>query len=148
MKALRFSVTNLRNVHLYGELAPDETLKRVEFWHPTFDQKQPPSWFDWGNCPRQSTDQIAFRLKNLSPSQFANDVSLTLQALTDTTPSVPAQHFLSTDLHRWYATIDVGDLAPEGLSPVAYVRRVTPSNAVLSTPRWALTIKPVVSSWS
>lgn len=148
IKAIRFTVSNLRNIHLYGEISPEVTEDRIEFWHPTADQKQPPNWFDWGNTPRQSTGQVAFRLKNMSPTLTANDVVVSMDALTDTTPSVPAQHLLSLDAVHWYSSIDLGDIAPNGLSPVAYLRRVTPSNAVLTTPRWAFRLKPIPTFWS
>lgn len=148
VKAIRFKVKGLRNIHLYGELVDTENTQRIEFWHPEYDQKPPANWFDWGNCPRQSTGQTSFRLKNMDPALTANDVSLSMRALTDTVPSVPAQHLLSKDGIHWYATIDVGDIAPNGLSPVAYLRRITPSNAVLNPPRWAFTIRPNPAFWS
>lgn len=148
ISAIKFQAANLRNIHIYGELSPDETTKRIELWHPSVDMKQPPNWFDWGNTPRGSSGQTSFRLKNMSPSQTANDVLVTMQALTDTTPSVPAQHLLSLDGLHWGATVDAGDIAPTAMSPVIHLRRVTPSNAVLTTPRWAFTIKPDPTSWS
>lgn len=148
IKAVRFTVTNLRNIHLYGEIAPTVTEDRIEFWHPTIDQKISPSDFDWGDCPRQSTGQVSFRLRNMSPSLTAFNVIVEALALTDTTPSVPAQHFLSDDAAHWAATVDAGAIAPEGMSPILYLRRVTPSDAVLTTPRWAFHLIAVPTSWS
>jgi hypothetical protein len=67
IKAIRFAVGNLRNIHIYGEISPTVTEKRIEFWHPTVDQKINVSTFDWGDCPRQSTGQVSFRLRNMDP---------------------------------------------------------------------------------
>lgn len=148
IKAVKFTVNNLRNVHLYGEIVPGYNPQRIEFWHPTEDQKQPPNWFDWGNTPRQSTDQVSFRLRNMSPFLMANDVVVSLDALTDTSPSVEDQHFLSLDTIRWSASVDAGDIAADSLSPVVHLRRVTPSNAQLTPPRWAVRLKSIPSFWS
>jgi hypothetical protein len=148
IKAIRFTLTNLRNIHIYGEIAPTVTEDRIEFWHPTIDQKISPGDFDWGNCPRQSTGQLSFRLKNMSPTLTAFDVIVSMLALTDTTPSVPAQHFLSSDGVHWAATVNAGAVASDGMSPILYLRRVTPSNAVLTTPRWAFHLIADPTSWS
>lgn len=148
IKGVRFTVGSLRNIHLYGEISPTQTEKRIEFWHPTIDQKISPNTFDWGDCPRYSTGQVRFRLKNMSPSLTAFNVIVSALALTDTTPSVPAQHFLSDDGVHWAATVDAGAIASLGLSPILYLRRVTPSNAVLTTPRWAFHLIAVPTSWS
>lgn len=148
IKAIRFTLANLRNIHIYGEIAPTVTENRIEFWHPTIDQKISPGDFDWGNCPRQSTGQLSFRLKNMSDTLTAFGVVVSMLALTDTTPSVPAQHFLSDDAAHWAATLNAGAIASSGLSPILYLRRVTPSNAVLTTPRWAFHLIAVPTSWS
>jgi hypothetical protein len=148
IRAIRFTVTILRNIHIYGEISPAETEKRIEFWHPTLDQKINVGALDWGNCPRQSTGQVSFRLKNMSPTLTAFGVIVSMLALTDTTPSVPAQHFLSDDTVHWAATVNAGAIASSGMSPILYLRRVTPSNAVLSTPRWAFHLIAVPTLWS
>lgn len=148
IRAIRFTVVNLRNIHLYGEISPTVTEDRIEFWHPTADQKISVNALDWGNCPRQSTGQVSFRLKNLSPALTANGIIVAGSALTDTTPSVPAQHFLSKDASLWTATVNAGAIPPLGMSPVLYLRRVTPSNAVLVPPHWAFHLSAVPTSWS
>lgn len=148
IRGIRFTVDNLRNIHLYGEIAPQVVEDRIEFWHPTIDQKINVGALDWGNTPRQSTDQRTFRLKNMSPTLTAFGVIVSAAALTDTTPSVPAQNFLSDDATLWVASVDAGTLSPLGMSPTLYLRRVTPSNAVLIPPRWAFTLEANPTSWS
>ena len=148
IRAIRFTVANLRNIHLYGEIAPTETEKRIEFWHPTIDQKINVNTFDWGDCPLYSSGQVSFRLKNMSPTLTAFNVIVSMLALTDTTPSVPAQHYLSDDAAHWAATVDAGAIASDGMSPILYLRRVTPSDADLIPPRWAFHLIAVPTLWS
>ncbi len=148
IRGIRFTVVNLRNIHLYGEIAPSVVEDRIEFWHPTVDQKINLNTFDWGNTPLQSTDQRTFRLKNMSPTLTAFGVIVSAAALTNTTPSVPAQNFLSDDATFWAATVEAGTLSPLGMSPTLYLRRVTPSNATIVPPRWAFTLSAVPTSWS
>lgn len=138
----------LRNLHLYGEPSPGENLKRLEIWHPTLDQRLGQAALDWGDVPRGGTADKTFRVKNMHPSLSARGVVLSLGALTDTTPSVVGQHVLSSDGLMWTATAAVGDLAPGTISPVQRIRRITPSNAVLTPPRWALRLIPTATSWS
>ncbi len=148
IRGIRFTVNSLRNIHLYGEIAPAVVEDRIEFWSPTVDQKINVGALDWGNTPRYSTDQRTFRLKNMSPTLTAHAVIVSMAVLTDTNPSVPAQNFLSRDGTFWAAEIDAGTLSPLGMSPTLYLRRVTPSNAVLVPPRWAFTIEANPTSWS
>jgi hypothetical protein len=139
IKGLRFqagfgglsSVGNIQTIHLYGEPAPDENLQRLEIWHPTLDERVPPAHFDWGDTPRGSSADQTFRVKNMSPSLTAHSIRVYLEALTDTVPSVPAQHLISQG-GSFLAQQNIGTLAPLAISPALTLRRVTPSNAVLS----------------
>jgi len=125
------SVGNIQSIHLYGEPAPGENLQRLEIWHPTFDERVPPAYFDWGDAPRGSSADLPFRVKNMSPSMTANSIRVYLETLTDTVPSVPAQHLISQG-GSFLAQQNIGTLAPLAISPLLTLRRVTPSNAVLS----------------
>lgn len=138
IKAVRFRKTDgnysnlyLRHIHLYGEPAPNENLKRLEFWHPTLDQRIDPAHLDWGDVARSSTADKTFRIKNLHATLTANDVRVAQEVLTDANPSVPAQ-FLISQGGSFLAQQTIGDLSPGATSGVLTLRRVTPSNAVLS----------------
>lgn len=119
-------------VHLYGEPAPGENPNRLALWHPTLDQRVTPAYFDWGNVPRSSSADRLFRVKNLSSTLTATSVRVAMETFTDTTPSVPAQHTLSTDGATFLAQVNIGSLAPGAISSPLTMRRITPSNAVLS----------------
>jgi hypothetical protein len=127
-----FGTSDFRSVHLYGEPVPGENPNRLALWHPTLDQRVTPAYFDWGNVPRSSSADRTFRVKNLSASLTANSVRVAMEALSDTTPSVPAQHTLSADGTTFLAQVNIGALAPGAISAPLTLRRITPSNAVLS----------------
>jgi hypothetical protein len=121
-----------RNVHLYGEPAPGENPNRLALWHPTLDQRVTPAYFDWGNVPRSSSADRLFRVKNVSSTLTASSVRVAMEALTDTTPSVPGQHSISSDGTTFLAQVNIGSLSPGAISGPLTLRRVIPSNAVLS----------------
>lgn len=133
-------------IHLYGNIAAGQNTKRLAIWHPTLDQHVTGAYFDWGNAPRSSSADRPFRIKNLSPTLTANDINISVDATTDTTPSVPAQHLLSTDAATFTGAIAVSTLPPGGISSVLTLRRNTPSNATLSV--WAVRLLAQATSWS
>lgn len=132
---VQFGDTKVRSIHLYGEPAPGENPNRLALWHPTLDERVTPAYFDWGNVPRSSSADRLFRVKNLSASLTANSIRVAMETFTDTTPSVPAQHTLSHAGGSFLAQVNIGTLAPGAISSAVTLRRVTPSNAVLSL--WA-----------
>jgi hypothetical protein len=120
------TTTWLYSAHIYGEPAPGQNTNRLELWHPTMDEKLPPAYLD-------SSADRAFRVKNLSSAQTAKSVRVAMEILTDSAaPSVVAQHTLSFGGGSFVAQVNVGDLAPGAISPPVTLRRVTPSDAVLS----------------
>lgn len=137
---------NVRALHLYGEPAPGANQNRLEMWHPTADEKLPPAYFDWGNTPRSSSADRQFRVKNLSATQTAAATRVAFDVLTDGVPSVPAQHTLSYGGGSFLPQVNVGDLAPGAISGLVTIRRVTPSNALLSL--WAFRVFAESTSWS
>lgn len=132
--------------HLYGHIPLDQSIDRLVFWHPTLDQELAPAYLDWGNVPRGSTEDRTFRVKNLSATLTANDVIVSPDAPTDTTPSVAGQQVLSTDGSTFTGSIAVGDLPPGGISDVCTIRRITPSNAALSL--WTARLIADANTWS
>jgi hypothetical protein len=139
-------VSALQTVHLYGRPAAGQNSDRVEFWHPTLDQRVDPARFDWGNAQRNSSADVTFRVKNLSSSLTANNVVLSFDALTNTSPSVPAQQYVSDDGTNFFATRTIPALAPGAISGVYTLRRVTPVDAVLSL--WWARLLANVTTWS
>ncbi len=124
---------SLGALHVYGSISPGQSgLNRLAVWHPTSDSPIPPAHLDFGDTPRSSSADKIFRIKNLSDTYLANDVEVNFEAITNTTPSVPGQYLLSLDGSTFQSAISVGDLSPGAISPPVILRRVTPSNAVLS----------------
>lgn len=152
IKALRFqagfgglsSVGNIQSIHLYGEPAPGENPHRLEIWHPTLDERVPPAYFDWGDTPRGSSDDRLFRVKNVSPSMTANSIRVSMAALTDTVPSVHAQHLISQG-GSFLAQQNIGSLPPGATSSPLTLRRITASNAVLSL--WDFRMSAETTDW-
>lgn len=134
----------LRSLHLYGHPSPGANPHRLELWHPTLDQRVGPAYFDWKRSPRGSSADRKFRVKNLSPTQRANTVYVSCDALTDTYPSVAYQHFFSTG-GTFANTLTLSVIDPNQVSPVITLRRVTPSDAPLGA--WAPRITAVVGGW-
>jgi len=136
---------DFRSVHLYGEIAPNQNPNRLALWHPSLNQRVSAAWFDWGNTPRSSSADRQFRVKNLSSTLTAQAPRIAMDALTDTSPSVPGQHLLSLDATNFGAQQTLPDLAPGAISLPVTFRRVTPTNAVLSL--WAFRLYCEAGSW-
>lgn len=136
IKAVRFLVSGLsgdriiHGIHLYGPYVVGQTPDRLAFTD-TVDNLVGGAFFDWGDVPRGSSADKAFKLKNLSSTKTAATILVSVESLTDTTPSVASEHLLSLDGATFAATVTVSALAP-GASQNLFLRRVTPSNATLS----------------
>lgn len=135
----------LASVHLYGSITSGENPDRLELWHPTNDERLPAVSLDLGNVPRSSSADITFRVKNLSATKTANSVTCLMDALSDTSPSVPGQFTLSSG-GSFGATCSAGTLAPGAISGTLTLRRVTPSNATLSL--WTFRLHADATSWT
>lgn len=133
-------------VHLYGIPSAGENPNRLRIWHPTLNQELPGAYLDWGNVPQGSSADRTFRVKNESATLTANGVVLSLDAPTNTTPSVSGQHLLSQDGSNFAASQNIGALSPGGISPVITLRRSTPSNAAFSL--WWARVLAVAASWT
>jgi hypothetical protein len=155
IKAIRFQANRVGSgafndfapsqMHIYGAPNSGASIDRLVFWDPTSNVVLPAAALDWGNVPRSSSADKTFRVKNVSTTKTAQGIVISPEALTDTSPSVPGQHLFSTDGTTFTASINIGDLAPGATSSVLYVRRVTPSNAVLSV--WTFRAKAVATAW-
>lgn len=118
--------------HLYGQPTAGQAPNRLRFWHPTLDQEIPGAYFDFGDVARNTVLDKTFRVKNPSATLTAYSVSLTREALTDTSPTNVSAYQFSSDGVTFSDSLNLGDLAPSAISPVVYVRRTTPASAVLA----------------
>lgn len=141
-----FNGNVLNQWHVYGDYSSGANPDRLEIWKPSTDAEIDPGTFDWGDIPRNSSAQKTFRVKNRSATLTAHGVVLSFEQNTAMVPSQAGWHQFSTDGSTWASTINIGDLAPGALSPVLYVRRVTPANAQLSLGSLRMNAHP--GSWS
>lgn len=119
-------------MHVYGSPAAGAASNRLRFWHPTTDAEVGGAYFDWGDRPRNTTIDRDFRVKNPSTTRTAQSVTLSNEALTDTTPTNASAHTFSVGGGPFTSSLNIGDLAPGAISPVVTVRRTTPPDAALS----------------
>lgn len=152
IKGVRFGFTSFAGgvdgprfnaIHFYG--SPAASAPRLALWHPTLDQEVTGAYFDWGDVPTSTAATRNFRVKNLSSTQTAQSVGLTMEALFDTSPTVVGQHTFSPDGTTFTSTLNIGSLAPSTISSVLTLKRTTPSNASLSL--WAARIITLPGAW-
>lgn len=132
--------------HMYGSISSGESPDRLRIWHPTLDQEVGGAYFDWGNVPRGSSADRTFRVKNNSAALTANNIVLSMETPSDTSPSVGGQHTFSPDGSTFTATLNIGSLAPGAISSAVTLRRVTPSDATLSL--WWTRIVAAATTWT
>lgn len=138
------STDYIRVFHIYGTPAAGEATNRLRFWHPTTDAEVGGAYFDWGDQPRSTTVDRDFRVKNPS-TLTAQSVTLSNEALTDTTPTNTSAHTFSVGGGPFESTLSIGDLAPGAVSPVVTVRRTTPPDAALSL--WSTRMVASAAAW-
>lgn len=135
-------------VHLYGR--PDTTASNnfVRAWSPTLDQPMVPGWLAWEDHMISSSADKEFRVKNLSESLQANDITISAQdEYLYPVPSPKDQILFSLDGgDTWLAEVVIGALAPEAVSSMVQIRRTTPANALLGS--WSPVITFDVGSWT
>jgi hypothetical protein len=150
VKGVRFNVSGLGadrhayGVHIYGIISAGETPDRL-ILTDLLDNPIGGAYFDWGDVPRGSSADKMFKVKNLSTTKTATGTVVSIDSLTDTTPSVEAQHYLSLDDVAFTATVTIPTLLP-GQSVEVTLRRVTPSNATLALWDARLIAAPAVFS--
>lgn len=135
-----------KNIHLYGQPIAGANPNRLEVWHPTLDQRPAPNYFDFAESPRNSQAVVQFRTKNLSGTQTASGVIVSVETLTDATPSLVGQFQVSLDGLTYSTSVNVGNLAPGAMSPLIYVRRNLSTTAALGL--WSLRLKAAATSWA
>lgn len=153
VKALEFRMTywdvgqRIYQAHLYGDIAAGANPNRLRLWHPTSDIEYSAAHFDWDDIGRGTTADVTFRVKNNSATLTANTITVSTDALTDTTPSVPGQHTLSTaSVPAYTATKALGNLAPGVISEVITLRRTTASTSALSL--WWARVLASAATWT
>jgi hypothetical protein len=151
-KALRISNigstssgVGLAMVHLFGDYDYSLPVDSLVFWHPTLDSRLSPSYFDYGDVVKGSSEDLKFRLRNLSRSLIAADVVVYFDSLIHATPPVEAGHLASEDGVVFRSIYNAGDIGPSSVSGTIIVRRVTSRNA--QSGLWAFRVRASAASW-
>lgn len=136
--------SQVRNIHLYG--SPVSNTDRLAMWHPSTNTALSGAALDWGDVIQTSTGDLTFRIKNLSATLTANNVVISMEALTDSTPvPQPGQHTFS--IGAGYAgSQTITSIAPGAISAVVTMRRLTDEAASLSL--WAQRVTAVATTWT
>ena len=141
----------LLNFHIYGGIALGQNDDRLRMWHPTLDQpldtndSTSGSHLDWGDVVRGTSADKTFRIKNQSSTLTANSIAISTEVLTNTSPDIASQITYSSG-GAFSTSINIGNLAARGISPLITVRKITLSNATLSL--WWLRTLAEATSWS
>lgn len=110
-------------VHIYGS-RPLSGVDRLSFWNPSSDQALTAAYLDFGDIAQGSTQTRQFRIKNISGSLTANNITI---AVSDILPEYTGTGIqLSTDNVTYQSSIGIGNLAPGAISSTLYVRRAVP----------------------
>lgn len=137
--------SSLRAVHLYGEV-PHQALEPRLHGEPTG-----PAHLDWGDLSPASSEDRVFAIHNRH-WRDAHNLAISVEAITDTTPSVSGQHLLAWKpedeggVADFQATIQHPRLRSGETTPPIILRRVTPA-AAQPGPWWAR-VKATASHWS
>lgn len=138
-----FSSTNMYNLHLYGAIDPASSPNRLRIID--MSNVDIAAQLDFGNIPQRNTATKQFKILNNSASQTANNITVTLSAPTDATPSIVGQFQVSTDNVAYANAVNIGNLAP-GASTTLYVKDTVASNAQLGA--WTARIVAHPTSWT
>jgi hypothetical protein len=142
VRGIRFSVEGggtekFHAIHWYGHPSAAATVDRLKFWNSVLDTPSVPNLFEFDDgCPRRSSEDKLFRIKNTSVDKVAFAVSLAVDSLTPplTGPQLHQTLLLSEDGGLTFsAAIVIGTLAPGQVSPTLILRRVTPNACVVGT---------------
>lgn len=145
------SANALFRIHVYGE--PDTAARpdRLQMWRTDVDLPMGPADLDWGDVPRSSTQQKAFKVKNVSTTRSAVSVVVRAesQSVAAETPSPPPQGFFLFSINggvSWTSEVSFSVLSPGALTPEILVRQTVPAGATLST--WSPRITALVDTWN
>lgn len=131
--SLSSSSTDMAICHIYGKPSIGESSDRLALWHPTLDEEVGPAYFDWGDAKRSSVLSRDFRVKNLSSVYSAEETMVSLEVVTDTSPSISLGYSFAkqSDPGNFQSTQLISEITPGGISEILTVRYAPPSNAAL-----------------
>lgn len=133
-------------LHVYGSIPAASAPDRLTLWHPTLNQELAGSALDFGDVPKLSILTIPFRVKNNSSTLTANTITLSVEAVNDTSPTVVSVETLSFNGSEYASTQNIGTLAAGAISNICTLKLSPGSSATLGP--WRQRVKALASSWS
>lgn len=126
VKGIRLRVNNapaihrLLVLHIYGN-RPVSGVDRLAFWHSSVDQVIDPEALDFGDIAQGASVVRQFRVKNISASLTANNITVQVSDLLPEYSGSAVQ--VSTDNATYLNSINIGNLASGTISPTLHIRR-------------------------
>lgn len=133
-----FGGVSLYTCHIYGTLATGESHKSLEIWQETTDARVSGSALDWQDVSTGASYIKSFRVHNPTTSSAIN-ISLSIEGLTNSSPSYVAMQTFSLNGFTWTPTLNIGSLGPGETSDVVQIMLSVPADA--QTGLWASRIK-------
>jgi len=145
VKAVRFGVhQHVSAFHLYGSIAPTESVNRLRVLD--VGGSDIAAQLDFGNLQQTAISTKQFKIANNSASLSANNITVSMNTVSDASPTLIGQYQVSTDNISFANAVNIGTLAPGAESSTLYVRMNPASNAQLGP--WAARLIAHPTSWS
>jgi hypothetical protein len=150
IKGIRFQMpggSNSRQIngfHLYGSIPAANSPDRLRILD--LSSNDIAAQLDFGDVSRGTSSTKQFVVLNNSSTLTANNITVSLEALTDTTPALVGQFQLSTDNVTFTNSINIGSLAPGASSGTLYLRDNVDASATLSL--WSVRMVATAASFS
>lgn len=132
-----FNTGTVSNFHLYGNPSSGSNPDSLRIWQPVTNAELT-TVVDFGDIARGTSATQQFRVHNQSATKTASSITVSMEALTDSSPSQIGQYQLSTDNITYANSISIPNLGPGATSAVLYVRDSVASGAQTSV--WAARI--------
>lgn len=120
-------------IHLYGKIAATSS-KRLEFWDPYNNEPLDPTRLDFGAVAHRSSQDVIFRIKNMSDTDPAYSVQVhatdtdTVAINPVTGPQILQTIFLSSNGKDFSSELGVGTLDPRQISGLLTLRCLVPDD--------------------
>lgn len=135
-------LSRLYVLHIYGQ-RPSSGINSLCFWDPSADQAVDHAYLDFGDAAQGEILTRQLRVKNLSGSLTANNITLSVNDLLGQfNPGLE----LSTDGTSYTPSINIGNLASGSVSGNFYIRRTVPAAA--STTQRSASLIANAASWA
>ncbi|HPR10646.1 MAG TPA: hypothetical protein PLJ04_03630 [Candidatus Saccharibacteria bacterium] len=145
IKAIRFRVHGgMFAVHYYGSIATTESPGRLRV--VDLSNNDIVAQLDFGNIAQRANSTKQFKVINNSSTLTANNITVSLNTISDASPTLIGQFQVSTDNIAFANAVNIGSLAPSASSGTLYVRDNIANNAQLGP--WTTRIIAHPVSWS